>query len=289
MKTTIYWSILLCAALYSCAPQRMAFNVEKMQCTAFEPLQLQPMEDLLQLRIDLIRQTTTERVNDSLSETQNVPYHTLGFYLGNGLYYDLHHNLSFRIDLLLAVSPPAPFQIEKTVLRPNLNISEWCRHQDGVYTRELSSRKRGPVYLFHTRQAADSLYVFRRERLYFFIRKADTLLTYGNARSALVEIRQTDKGIYRQIRPRSRAAFELHDNALILADQYKITRSDDGCELLITRMRRRKDVLLYNIKRDAQRIVVYNNRRYEMLLENRDGKWEVSISGRPRIAFSRLY
>lgn len=128
MKTTTFWIALLSGALGGCVLQQLPLDVEQMRCMAFEPLQLQHKEDLLQLRFDLIRQTTTERINDSLSEMQDVPCHRIGFYLGNGLYYDLDHNLSFREDLPAKADLASSFQMEKTILRPRRKTSEWYSH-----------------------------------------------------------------------------------------------------------------------------------------------------------------
>lgn len=50
-------------------------------------------------KVDLIRQTTTESDTDSdgntTTRTVDVPLSPFGVYLGRGLFYDFHHNLSF--------------------------------------------------------------------------------------------------------------------------------------------------------------------------------------------------
>ena len=70
---------------------------------------LQPDFELYDLRIDLIRNTTTEEVNDSTETEKEMPYHRLGFNLGNGLYYDLNENLCLRLTDLFNIDDLSDF------------------------------------------------------------------------------------------------------------------------------------------------------------------------------------
>ncbi len=78
---------LLCCQLYFADTPSggLPFDVAQMQCTAFELLRLQPIEDLLKLRLDIIRPNNIKGINDSIDEMWDVPYHRIGFYLDNSL------------------------------------------------------------------------------------------------------------------------------------------------------------------------------------------------------------
>lgn len=71
--------------------------IENTDRSIFQPLVLIPDYDICNIRIDLIRQTNKEQVNDSATEAEKIPYHPVGFYLGNGLFLDLNDNLSLLV------------------------------------------------------------------------------------------------------------------------------------------------------------------------------------------------
>ena len=114
----IFFIILLLAG---CATHKVSYIPAESEQISLEPLQVEIDHEAYLLRIDLIRQTTTEEYTTTDSqgntvtqtETVNVPYHYLGVDLGNGLFLDAHNNLSFNILKLLGIDREDDFKIVK--------------------------------------------------------------------------------------------------------------------------------------------------------------------------------
>jgi hypothetical protein len=88
-----------------------------------DSLVLLPMLDVFEERVDVIREkTNADQMHNEQGETV-VPYHSVGFYLGNGLFYDLNGNLSLLPLKLLDLSPHKTFRVELTKARSLLNNS----------------------------------------------------------------------------------------------------------------------------------------------------------------------
>ncbi|MEE4176195.1 MAG: hypothetical protein V2I46_01665 [Bacteroides sp.] len=96
--------------------------LSELQRVPFEPLALQPSFDVYQIRLDLIRETDRAVLPDSTVTEEEESYRTLGFYLGNGLFYDLNKNLSLLIPDLFQVDPAASFTIQETDRRNFRNV-----------------------------------------------------------------------------------------------------------------------------------------------------------------------
>lgn len=98
---------LILAALFiitGCSTLNRA-TIENAGPSEFYPLALTPGHDIYDLRIDIIRQESTTE------EDEEMPYHSVGFYLGNGLFYDLHDNLSLLVPELLHIEGGEDFKI----------------------------------------------------------------------------------------------------------------------------------------------------------------------------------
>ncbi|WP_236974240.1 hypothetical protein [Membranihabitans maritimus] len=79
-------------------------------------LKLEPDYDLYELRIDLYRK---EKSANSAQETrEEEDYNPLGFFLGEGLFYDLNGNLSFDVIRLLGIDRFSNFEIMQNT--PNM-------------------------------------------------------------------------------------------------------------------------------------------------------------------------
>jgi len=86
-----------------------------------DSLVLLPMLDVFEERVDVIREkTSADRMHNDQGETE-VPYHSAGFYLGNGLFYDLNGNLCLLPLKLLNLSPQEAFRVELTKARKLIN------------------------------------------------------------------------------------------------------------------------------------------------------------------------
>ena len=73
-------------------------------------MELSPGQEHNELRIDVVRQVRETYVDGSTTYYEDVPYHPLGLDLGNSLFYDMHENLSFRLDYLLDINPKEPLR-----------------------------------------------------------------------------------------------------------------------------------------------------------------------------------
>lgn len=129
-KKTIRQKICLLALLVLILPgcatlDKTALN--ELQRVPFEPLLLQPSFDVYDIRLDIIRAKDAVTLSDSTITEEDQTYRTLGFYLGNGLFYDLNRNLSLLIPDLYQIDPAAYFTIEE---------SDRANYQEMIYRRE---------------------------------------------------------------------------------------------------------------------------------------------------------
>ncbi|MGD1892731.1 MAG: hypothetical protein ACFB15_19360 [Cyclobacteriaceae bacterium] len=96
-----------------------------------QELQLSTGYDVYGLRIDLIRQVTTDGDGNSCP----MPYHYLGVNLGNGLFYDANNNLTLNLDQLPELRQVEDFTIRKRE-RGRWNRIETYRKHDQLFSRE---------------------------------------------------------------------------------------------------------------------------------------------------------
>ena len=101
--------------------------LDGLQRVPFEPLALQPSFDIYEIRLDVIREKEHVNLSDSTVSEEDQTYRTLGFYLGNGLFYDLNRNLSLLVPDLYQLDPTASFTIKE---------SDYRSFQDMIYRRE---------------------------------------------------------------------------------------------------------------------------------------------------------
>jgi len=106
MKTrTIFFLIGIILIFTSCYTLNVAEIRSNDNKIPIEGLDLKMSFEVYDLRIDFLRETTTQTVSAAngavSSETVNVPYHYFGVYLYEGVFLDLNNNLCFNvIDLI---------------------------------------------------------------------------------------------------------------------------------------------------------------------------------------------
>ena len=98
------------AVLSGCATLNQA-AIEHFESTKMEGPTLKPGYELYDLRLDLIRAKTEESAGDSTKKEVDKPYYLIGFDLGNGLFYDLNRNLSFKVLPLFGLTETSDFDI----------------------------------------------------------------------------------------------------------------------------------------------------------------------------------
>jgi hypothetical protein len=271
MKSNSLFITLLLATCCGCTlSKRLQFDVEGLQRVAFEPFRLEPEEELLDFRIDIIRQTSSESVTDSTSEYRDVAYHKLGFNLGNGLYYDLNDNLSLRLDDLLGLDVTNDFKLERSLPERSKRKKVYTQINGALMVEYPSRSRKYPSYNIFRYE--DSLSVFLRNRFCFSITRNDSTLTERFSDRVYSTIRKEGDGLYRQSLRKHSREFKQADNELVLAGRYRIVRSEDAREIRIYRIGKKADVLQYRMIRDERSIIVFNENYHKMKIEMDSGR-----------------
>jgi hypothetical protein len=111
LQRIVFFAFIL-AVLSGCATLDKA-ALRDLDRVPFEPIALQPSFDIYEMRIDIEREKNLERTPDSSYSEEEESYQTLGFYLGNGLFYDLNRNLSLLVPDLFGVGTSDNFIIRE--------------------------------------------------------------------------------------------------------------------------------------------------------------------------------
>ncbi len=113
-----YLPFILLTILWMKCAKLDIHDIHHSKSVSFDGMLLKPDHEPNDLRIDVVRQKTTSNSTDAEGHTtiseSNVDYHPMGFDLSNGLFYDLHGNLSLRIDKLLNVKEGSAFEIRNS-------------------------------------------------------------------------------------------------------------------------------------------------------------------------------
>ena len=242
----------------SCTPYYIN-AIKNLDKESFEPLCLTPAVEANNLRIDIIRNTYTKTENDSVQRTEDVDYHPLGFYLGNGLFYDLNENLCLRVDSLLGVAEN--FKIEM-ISRPEKNkgIVVYTFENDSLI-KTYPPRKKSH-YIYHREGTADSVSYKYKQRHRFSIVKNDSSLRYSGKRKFYRGIYTLDEGLYCLNYKRKRELYELNKNQITLENDYVIRMLNNNTTIQIQRKGRKKSSTLYTIEKNDHEIYIYSNRYY---------------------------
>jgi len=108
----IFFYLLLVALLPGCATLDKT-AIRDLNRVPLEPIALQPSFDIYEMRLDIVREKKMEVNPDSSYSEEEETYQTLGFYLGNALFYDLNKNISLLIPDLLGVGTSDQFLIRE--------------------------------------------------------------------------------------------------------------------------------------------------------------------------------
>ena len=208
MKRNNFILLILILINFGCKTTLKISEIKDLSKIEFESLFIQPDIEPYDFRIDIVRQTTDEQVNDSTTETEDVPYHLLGFNLGNGLFYDLNDNLSLRIDYLLNIDTKNDFEIEKVYSK-----SKWNRkfkNNEGNFTIE-SKRKKKIYDKLQVKYFNDSLSISFRNKHRYSIVTVDSLTKYMSTKRVIDKIQKKYKNFYYQIHKRSVDVYKFVD------------------------------------------------------------------------------
>lgn len=266
MKATALFYALGLILSSSCATLNV-MDIKNLEKTEFDPLFLIPDSEVNNLRIDLIRQTYDEDINDSITETKETPYHPVGFNLGNGLFYDLRNNFCFRIDYLLDFSPDMEFEIEKTdIPDKKKGITKYSFTNDSLMVSYPPRRRIN--YRYHRIKNIDSTSYMHKNRLQYAISKTDSTLVYSGNRRILDVIFKVDDKNYHLNKKRWKDNYQIKDKDILLKDNYVVSLINGSSTIEIKRDRKnRKVIVLYTIERNDEKIFIYDNNYSGLLIE----------------------
>jgi hypothetical protein len=235
-------------------------NLEKV---AFDPVTLQPAWEANNLRIDLIRQTEGDSTG-----SEDVPYHPMGFDLGNGLFYDLNKNLSFRLGYLSGFSPDEDFEIYR-INKPARNgkVTVYRFHHDSLTTG--NARRKKARYIYHLEENGDSISYMRKGRMKYAIVDTDTSLIYSGKRRKRDAIYKLDANQFYLNKRKKRNHFQLSGNDLLLGKEYVVSSTNDNLRLEIRKQRKRRGRALYVVERDMNNVFFYKKDFSGMKFERR--------------------
>jgi len=234
----------------SCATLNIA-DIKQLDRTAFEPLDLRPDFETNDLRIDIIRST----ISDTTARN-DLPYHPLGFDLGNGLFYDLNENLTLRIDYLLGIADSNCYSINrfdnKNKKRPDYTFC-FCHDTLTMSHRPFHLNR----YVYHKIKDGSTISVMHRNHFQYAIRFTNNTMEYGGKKRAWKTIRMINDNEY-HIDKGGRETYEMKEGKLYLDDDYIIELTNQNQTIQILSNGLIWDHILYTIEKDKDKMYLYD-------------------------------
>lgn len=258
------WLFILLASLTGCATLNQG-EINNANRRAPDSLQLQPMLDIFSERIDIVRNKTDRELSTEGEGSEDMPYHDAGFYLGNGLFYDLNGNLCFLVLKGSDINISEPFRIEKkdhTTLFNRISELKW-----GNNTYSINIKK-GIGFSQHWNvKKNDSITELIKGKL---SKQKLTLHPNGDYEydRALAgeKIQKSDKGYFIK-NLLSRDDYIKKEQAVFLRNDIVIRNRNNALEIL--RLGWKKEKLLYQMIFSRNSILIFNNKYvgYKILAE----------------------
>ena len=278
---------LLFLAFY---PPFDAESPSKSKATFFQQLELNVAYELEELRVDIIRKETTSADGDGNSTTEDVPYHPLGFDLGNGLFYDLNGNLALRLKHLFDLDGRNEFSL-KRIERVQQNR---CIEMRKVSEKAICREWRG--ILGNDRSRCLDVYdqdgvvqVSRNGRFCYQIVEEEGEVKFSRNRQGRRWTRLLEEGeqtFVEQIRDRRRDVYTQENGEVRLGRDILLQVDETGKKIEIFRLRRNnlKPRLIFTLERKGQELLLKDRRR----LIRRIGleRDKVTVYGRRRALFA---
>lgn len=220
-----------------------------------EHQQLLPMLDYYGERIDIIRSKTDVRGGANNEGTEDMPYHDAGFYLGNGLFYDLNGNFC-----LLPWYPfydlSKDFILHKQDKSSILNSSCTISKSDSLVSIKADN-KIGFTKNYEIKRS-DSVIVFTKGKLMKmeFEMKSDGSYFYKRA-LANEDIRKTKNG-YLIKKLLSKDYYTIEGNEISLANEVVVKYRDNMIEIF--KKGWSKPVLKYQLLVNENSIIIYDTK-----------------------------
>ena len=266
MRKLLLFSVLLVLVASACSTLSVV-EIKNIERQPFEPLMLRPGVDPTELKIDILRQSNTERINDSTSEIQETPYHPLGFDLGNGLFYDLNENLNLKISSLLNIAENQNFELEKSS-RPGKKGGKINYLYMNDTLRVNFPPKTKKHYCYDWVKTADSIAYRYKNHLSYAVVKTDSSLIYRGKRRKWNEIVRLDSCRFYSGRKLGRVFYEMKDGQIYLGKYYLISLSNDAKTLEIKTQSRGKSKTIFTMIKSADKLFVFDKRYMGLKIEH---------------------
>ena len=277
-NSNILIAILLVVFCSACSTLNIN-EIKNLEKRGFDSLKLKHEIEPNDLRIDIIRQTHDNRVNDSTTVTEYTSYHPLGFDLGNGLFYDISGNLSIRIDYLLNYSCEHDFVIER-IDNPERkkSITKYTFHNDSLMISFPPKEKMH--FLYHSTKLGDSLSVMNKKRLEYAIVKRDSSVVYRGERRVWNTIFQCDHDICYLDKKREVNKFQKIGKEIHLEGFYFIVESEDGKTLEFKSHGRKHDTTIFTFIKGDKEWFIYDSKYFGRKFEFKDNDFLVYLNNR---------
>ncbi len=234
-------------------------EIRTLHRVAFGALRLAPLAEPTELRVDLVRQQTSRQVSENTVTYQDVPYHPLGFDLGNGLFYDLNGNLSIRVNFLLGVEGEPVFKIKKEDMsRGKRGIEYYTFRQDSLL--KSYEHKDRIVPLLVRDGGPDSLSFGGKFVRDYAIVQRDSSVVYRGKHRARDILRQQPDGSYALDKWLSSREFQKNEKVVELGRHFRVelTNHDRTMQVWGSALFGKK--LLFTIERGTDKILVYDQK-----------------------------
>ena len=252
-------------------------SVREHQQQSFNPLQLSPAFEHNSLRIDVIRQVTLtydyygyyyDEYDYGYIEEEDVPYHPMGFDLGNGLFYDMSGNFSLRIDNLLDFDPEREFTINKLIRPSRRGNSEQFSFVNNSLAITKPSRTRGN-FQYRISEQNDTLIYSRKGKRRYATTKSQEGITYQFKNRRPERISSNRKGGFVYKKRNREQPIRLFDDRIWIGNQYVVWQSEDRKFIFVNsekRHRKNKRPLL-TIKKSDKLLLAYDQNRKGIRVE----------------------
>ncbi len=255
---SIYFTLILLLVLLtgSCATLDIT-SLRDSERIPFEPLELHPHIETTELRIDLVRQTEEYQVNDTTKENRDTPYHPLGFDLGNGLFYDLSGNLSFRLDELLGITNRDCYSV-KEISRRNQKkadrIYSFCDNELSV-SYPPGRRQHELNHLVFNGKTTSVMY---RSRFLYAVDFNDRTTVYRGKKRKWDTLHKSGENHYYRRKGWWRENFVLEGNRLDLNRDYILERTDKNRKIRILKPALFATRTVLTIEKNADNLYIYD-------------------------------
>ncbi|MCL3779767.1 hypothetical protein EMN47_05115 [Prolixibacteraceae bacterium JC049] len=224
----------------------------------FHDLTLTPCYEVNDLRLDINRQKKWHLNED---EKENKEYHELGFDLGNGLFFDLNMNLSFRLDKLLPI-PNDNYTVKHSLETPIINKTIIYQHHNDTVSIDFSKNKR-QFYSHHiVRQANNTSVMYKKTPMCTISKKGDTIsyIVNGFLHDQIIK-KDTETYCSLNHNHSTQLLYKIRKNKIEIGNDYRIELTNNSKSIKIYERTPFSSSmnLIFTIEKDRNKTFVYTD------------------------------